>query len=61
MTNEAVSKIDWKEVGITAGVTLVTAIIGCTIAVVVAQTLIIPAINKAKENKAASKDKDAKK
>lgn len=57
MTNEAVSKIDWKEVGITAGVTLVTAIVGCTIAVVVAQTLIIPAINKAKEKKAADSAK----
>lgn len=60
MTNE-VSKIDWKEIGITAGVTLVTAIIGCTIAVVVAQTLIIPAMNKSKEKKAADKEKDAKK
>ena len=54
-----VSKIDWKEVGITAGVTLATAIIGCTIAVVVAQMLIIPAINKVKEKSVASKEKDA--
>ena len=54
-----VSKIDWKEVGITAGVTLATAIVGCTIAVVVAQMLIIPAIQNAKEKSAASKDKDA--
>jgi|GEM_PF-6099833 hypothetical protein len=61
MTNEAVSKIDWKEVSITAVVTLVTATIGCTVAVVVAQTLIIPAINKAKEKRAAAKEKDAKK
>lgn len=61
MTNEAVSKIDWKEVGITAAVTLVTAVVGCTVAVVVAQTLIIPAINKAKEKRAAAKEKDAKK
>ena len=60
MTNE-VSKIDWKEVGITAGVTLVTAIVGCTIAVVVAQMLIIPAIEKAKEKNADSKEKDAAK
>ncbi len=60
MTNEVVSKIDWKEVGITAVVTLVTATIGCTIAVVVAQTLIIPAVNKAKEKRAAAKSKDAK-
>lgn len=61
MNNEAVSSIDWKEISITAAVTLVTATIGCTIAVVIAQTLIIPAINKAKEKKAADKDKDAKK
>jgi len=61
MNNEAVSSIDWKEISITAVVTLVTATIGCTIAVVIAQTLIIPAINKAKEKKAADKDKDAKK
>jgi cbb3-type cytochrome oxidase subunit 1 len=56
-----ISKIDWKEIGITAGVTLVTAIVGCTIAVVIAQTLIIPAINKSKEKKAADKEKDAAK
>lgn len=60
MTND-VSKIDWKEVGITAGVTLVTAIVGCTIAVVVAQTLIIPAINSAKAKKAETKEKEAAK
>ncbi|MES2397629.1 MAG: hypothetical protein V4549_16585 [Bacteroidota bacterium] len=56
-----ISKIDWKEVGITAGVTLVTAFVGCLAAVIVAQTLIIPAINKSKEKKAADKEKDAAK
>lgn len=48
---EAVSHIDWKEIGITAAVTLVTATVG----ILVAQMLIIPALNKAKE-KRASKD-----
>lgn len=66
MTNELLPKqsasdINWKEIGITFTVTLVTAVVGGAIAVVVAQTLIIPAINKAKENRAAAKDKDAKK
>lgn len=58
MTND-VSTVDWKEVGITAGVTLVTAFVGCTLAVVIAQTLIVPAINKSKEKKAAAKEKEA--
>ncbi|MBS1635374.1 MAG: hypothetical protein JST26_05580 [Bacteroidetes bacterium] len=57
MNNEAVSKIDWKEVGITATVTLFTA----AIAVLAVQTLIIPGINKLKEKRAASKEKDAAK
>ena len=52
-----VSTTDWKEVGITAGVTLVTAFAGSLAAVMLVQLVIIPAINKAKEKKAASKDK----
>jgi len=56
MTNE-VSTADWKEIGITAGVTVVTAFVGALAAVMLAQMVIIPALNKAKEKKAASKEK----
>ena len=56
-----ISTIDWKEVSITATVTLVTAFAGCLGAVLVAQMLIIPALNKMKEKKADSKEKDAAK
>jgi len=60
MTNEVSSPTDWKEVSITAGVTLATAFLGCLIAVVVAQTLIIPAINSAKDKKALKAKEDKK-
>lgn len=46
---EAISHIDWKEIGITAAISFITA----TAAVVVAQMLIIPALTKAKEKRAA--------
>lgn len=59
MSNELVPKnpINWKEVSITFTVTLISAAIGCTIAVVVAQTLIIPHINKAKEKRSGKEAK----
>ena len=57
--NELVPKnpINWKEVSTTFTVTLISAAIGCTLAVVVAQTLIIPYISKAKEKRS---EKEAK-
>lgn len=60
MTNDVSSNVDWKEIGITAGVTLATAFVGCLAAVVIAQTLIVPAINKAKEKKASKAKEDKK-
>lgn len=50
------SNVDWKDIGTTFCVTLVTAVIGCTLAVVIAQTLIIPAINKSKDKSAKEKE-----
>ena len=60
MTNDISSKIDWKEVGITATVTVATAFVGCLAAVLVAQTLILPALTRAKEKK-SEKVKEEKK
>lgn len=57
LTKESVSETNWKEIGITFGITLLAT----TVAILVAQTLILPAITKAKEKLESSKDKEAKK
>lgn len=57
--SKQVIPVDWKDIGTTAVVTLVTAFIGCTLAVVIAQMYIIPAMNTKKDK--AAKEKEAAK